>query len=100
MHAHLLSCVQVSATSGTVACQALLPMGFPTQKSWSELPFHSPGGLLHTGTESASPALAAGMFTAEPPGKPSSKTPKLWFDCKVKEIPILKYYTKIFKKSQ
>ena len=74
MHAQSLSRIQLFSTPWTVARQAPLSMGFPTQKYWSELPFPSPGGLLYTGIESASPALAGGIFTAEPPGKPSSKT--------------------------
>ena len=45
------------ATPWTVARQALLSMGFPRQKYWSELPFSSPGDLPDLGTEPASPAL-------------------------------------------
>ena len=48
-------------------------MGFPRQEYWSELPFPSPGDLADPGIKPmspASPALAAGFFTAEPPGKP------------------------------
>ena len=48
-------------------------MGFPRQEYWSELPFPFPGNLLDPRIESASPPLAAGFFTTEPPGKP-----KLW----------------------
>ena len=54
----------------TVACQALLPMGFPRQEYWSGLPFPSPGDLLNPGTEPASPALAGELFITEPPGTP------------------------------
>ena len=45
------------------------------QEYWSGLPFPPPGDLPHPGTESASPessALAGGLFTFEPPGKPLS----------------------------
>ena len=45
------------ATPWTVACQALLSMGFPRQKYWSELPFSSPEDLPDLGIEPASPAL-------------------------------------------
>ena len=48
-------------------------MGFPRQEYWSGLPFPSPGDLLHPGVKPgppASPALAGGCFTLEPPGKP------------------------------
>ena len=59
-----------SATPGTVAHQALLTMGFSRLEYWSGLPFPSPGHLLNPGIEPASPALADGFFTTEPPGKP------------------------------
>ena len=41
-------------------------MGFSRQEYWSGLPFPPPGDL----PEPASPALAGGFFTTEPPGKP------------------------------
>ena len=44
-------------------------MGFSRQEYWSGLPF-SPGDLPDSGIEPASPALASGFFTTEPPGKP------------------------------
>ena len=34
------------------------------------MPFPSPGDLPDPGMELASPALAGGFFTTEPPGKP------------------------------
>ena len=58
--------VQLFATPWTVACQALLSMGFPRQEYWSGLPFLSPGDLPNPGVEPASlmsPALAGGFFT-------------------------------------
>ena len=64
-----LSCVQLFATPWTVARQAPLSMAFPKQESWSGLPFPSPGHLPHPGIKPASPALAGGFFTTEPPGK-------------------------------
>ena len=57
-----------------VALQAPLSMGFPRQEYWSGLPFPSPKDLLNLEiepTSPASPALAGGFFTANPPGKPS-----------------------------
>ena len=45
-------------------------MGFPRQEYWSELPFPSPWDLPDPGIKPASPALAGGFFTTEPPGKP------------------------------
>ena len=48
--------------------KAPLSMGLSRQEYWSGLLLLSPGDLPHPGTESASPALASGFFTAEPPG--------------------------------
>ena len=59
-----------SATPWVVAQMAPLSMGFPRHEYWSGLPFPPPGHLPDPGTEPASPALAGGFFTAEPPGKP------------------------------
>ena len=52
--------------------QAPLTMGFPRLEYQSGLPFPPPGDLPHTGIKPkspASPALAGGFFTIEPPGK-------------------------------
>ena len=46
-----------SATPWTVARQAPLSMGFPSQACWSGFPFPSPGDLPDRGTELTSPAL-------------------------------------------
>ena len=64
-----------SATPWTIARQAPLSMGFPKQEYWSGLPFPPPGDLPDPGIKPASPAspaLAGGFVTTEPPGKPSS----------------------------
>ena len=53
-----------------LSCQAPLSMGFSRQEYWRGLPFPPPGDLPHPGTEPASPALAGGFLTTEPPGKP------------------------------
>ena len=45
-------------------------MGIFRQEYWSELPFPPPGDLPDPGIEPTSPALAGGLFTTEPPGKP------------------------------
>ena len=66
----LLSHVQLSGTSWTVALQAPLSMGFPRHEYCSGLPFLSPGDLPHSGIEPMSPALTGVFFTAEPPGTP------------------------------
>ena len=50
------------------------PPGFSVQLSrqeyWSGLPFPNPGHLPDPGIEPASPALAGGFFTTEPPENP------------------------------
>ena len=72
MYAESLSCVQLSATPWTAACQAPLSTGFSRQEYWSGLLFPPPGDLPDPGIESASlasPALAGGFFTTEPPEK-------------------------------
>ena len=69
----VLSRVQLFATLCTVAHQAPLPMGFPRQEYWSQLPFPSPGVLPNQGIKPVSPAslaLAGGFFTIKSPGKP------------------------------
>ena len=66
--------------------QAPLSMGFPRQEYWSGFPFRSPGDLPDPGIEPASPALAGGFFTTEPPGKPHSKViPNHSFLCTLKK---------------
>ena len=60
-------------TLWTTARQASLSKEFSTQEYWSGLPFPPPGDLSHPGINPlslASPALAGGLFTTEPPGKP------------------------------
>ena len=67
-----MCCVQVFESPWTVACQALLSMGFPRQEHWNGLPFPSPGNLPDLGIKSrslVSLTLAGGFFTTEPPGK-------------------------------
>ena len=65
-----LSHVWLFATPWAVAYQAPLSTGFLRQEYLSGLPFPSPGDLLNPGIQPASPALAGGFFTTEPPGKP------------------------------
>ena len=47
-----------------------LPVGFPRQEYWSGLAFPSPGDHRNPGIKPVSPALAGGLFTTKPPGKP------------------------------
>ena len=71
----MLSLGWLFTTPWTVAHQALLSMEFSRQEYWSELLFPSPGDPPNPGKEPeflASPALAGGFFTTEPPGKPSN----------------------------
>ena len=50
----------------TIALQAPLFMGFPSQEYWSGLSFLSPGDLPDPEIKPESPALAGGFFTTEP----------------------------------
>ena len=66
------SCVQLTVTLWTVACQALLSMGFSRQKYWSGLPYPPPGDLPDPKIKlesPVSPILAGSFFTTEPPRK-------------------------------
>ena len=53
-------------TSGIVAHQALLSMGFPRQEYSSGLSFPSPGDLPNSGIKPVSSPLEGGFFTTEP----------------------------------
>ena len=69
MHAHSLSCVWLFTTPWTVACQALLSLGFSRQEFWCCLPFSLPGYLPDPGiklTSLAPPALSGRFSTTEP----------------------------------
>ena len=55
-----------SATPGTVAHQALLPMGTLRQGYWSGLPCPPPGDLPDPGIEPRSPALQVDPLPSEP----------------------------------
>ena len=71
----LLSCYVMSnsfATPWIAAQQGPLSMGSARQECCSGLPFPSLGDLPNPGIEPASPVLAGGFFTIEPPGKPKS----------------------------
>ena len=57
-------------------------MAFPRQEYRSGLPFPSPGDLPKTGIKRASPTVAGGFVTIEPPGKPySSITINQYLQC-------------------
>ena len=61
------NCVQLFATLWTIACQALLSMGFSRQEYWSWLPCPSPGDLPDPGIKAGSPALEADPLPSESP---------------------------------
>ena len=69
----MLSHVQLFATPGNGACQALLSMGFSKQEYWSGLLFPSPGDLLNP---RKNPGLLHCRQTlpSEPPGKAPVKS--------------------------
>ena len=67
----VVSCVRLFANPRTVACQALLSKEFSKPENWSGLPFPPSGDLSDWRIELASlasPALAGGFLTTEPPG--------------------------------
>ena len=71
----MLSPVWLFVTPQTVAHQAPLSLGFSRQEYWSGLPLPPPGDLPDSRTKPASPAspaLAGGFSTTEPPGKPTT----------------------------
>ena len=47
VHCLFKSLCQTLVTPWTVACQAPLSVGFPSQEYWSGLPFPSPGDVLY-----------------------------------------------------
>ena len=55
--------VQLFVMLWTVAHQASLSIGFPSQEYWNGLPYPSPGDLPDPGIEPMSPALTGGFFT-------------------------------------
>ena len=67
----MLGCIPLFVALWTVARQTPLSMGVPRQEYWSGLPIHPPGDLPDPGIKPesrASPTLAGGFFTTEPPG--------------------------------
>ena len=62
--------VQLCATLRTVACQAPLSMGFPSQEYWSGLPFPFPGALPRPTDQTHVFHIAGEFFTIESPEKP------------------------------
>ena len=52
-------------------------MGFSRREYWSGLPLPSPGHLPNPGIKPASPAVAGGFCSAEPPGTPKTSSTQL-----------------------
>ena len=67
--AQSLSPVWLFVTPWTVACQALLSIGFSQQEYWSGLPFPPPGNLPEWGIEPMSPVLTGRFFSTVPSGE-------------------------------
>ena len=63
------SCRTLCNPMNCIAFQASLSMEFSRQEYWSGLTFLSSGDLANPGVKPMSPALAGGVFTAEPTGK-------------------------------
>ena len=66
LHTCHFSSVSLSVTLWTIACQAIMSMGFSRQKYWNRLPCIPPGDLLYPGikhTSFISPAFIRGFIT-------------------------------------
>ena len=74
-----LKSVQLIKILRTVALQVPLLMGFPRQELWCGVPHPPPRDLPGSRTEPVSPALAEGVYTTEPQGKPSGFVQQLNF---------------------
>ena len=70
VRAHLLSCIQLFATSWTVAPQAPLSMGILQARILGD---PLPGDLPNPQIEPGSPALQVDSLPAELPGKPPNQ---------------------------
>ena len=70
LYAQLLNCIQLFATTWTLARQAPLSMGFPRLEYGGGFLFPPPEDLPIPGMEPESPALTSVFFTTEPPKKP------------------------------
>ena len=69
---HCCCCLVTQSCLTFWACQAPLSMDFPKQVYWSGLPFTSPGYLLDSRIEPASPALQADSLPLSYLGSPHS----------------------------
>ena len=67
LFSHWLFCNHMAPLSSS---QAPLSMEFPRQEDRRGLPFPSSGNIPDPGIKPASPALAGGFLTTEPPGSP------------------------------
>ena len=84
VHANLLQSFLTFVTLRTLACQALLSMGFSRQEYWSGLPWSPPGNLLDPGVKNRTyiSCWQADSLQLAPPWKPydciSLNTPWMW----------------------
>ena len=66
----MLSCVQLFAAPGTVACQVPLPMGFSRQEYWSRLSFLPPGEVVQISSVAQSCPTLCDPMNRSTPGLP------------------------------
>ena len=90
----VFSHVWLCATSGIVAGQAPLSMGFSRQGYWSGLPCPPPGSLPVPWTEPTSPAFVGDSLQLAPPGKPNMS---LLFKWKYFTLVISECFSRIFR---
>ena len=82
-------------TSGTVALQASLSMGFPRQEYWSGLPFLSPGDVPNPGIEPTDSGLLRSQVDSLPLSHQGRPDPiDMLLKLKVVQTPRLDFQTK------
>ena len=96
------SCVRLFATLWTIACQALLSMGFSRQEYWSGLPCPPPGDLPNSGIKPmslTSSALVGRFFTTSTTWEADPAIPLLHiYSKKTKILIYMEYYSAIKNK--
>ena len=95
----LLTCGRLFATPWTVPYQASLSVGFSREAHWSGLLFPFSGDLPDPELKLASPALAGGSFTTEPPGTLRKTTLLSWLQESNQVSPSAQYHTVLKTKS-
>ena len=96
------SCVRLFATLRTIACQALLSMGFSRQEYWNGLSCPPPGDLPNSGIEPmslTSSALVGRFFTTSTTWEADPEIPLLHiYSKKTKILTYMEYYSAIKNK--